>query len=200
MRSETDGCAAMSFCLFGRARKSCSRTEEAKGKSRYFDLNFLPFFCPKIFVPSCHYSNYIISSYSYNFLIKTKNISIDRQICFSSYFCWRVDFFLLIPADRTKQNKIFERKLKINERKNKKFIILSKGNRKTKNWLPHKQTMKSHTIASFKFVRLDWKDYCYHILPSYKTTSTMKLTILLLPTITKLTKSLARKRRVRKSM
>ena len=63
MRSETDGCAAMSFCLFGRARKSCSRTEEAKGKSRYFDLNFLPFFCPKIFVPSCHYSNYIISSY-----------------------------------------------------------------------------------------------------------------------------------------
>lgn len=132
MRSETDGCAAMSFCLFGRARKSCSRTEEAKGKSRYFDLNFLPFFCPKIFVPSCHYSNYIISSYSYNFLIKTKNISIDRQICFSSYFCWRVDFFLLIPADRTKQNKIFERKLKINERKNKKFIILSKANRKKK--------------------------------------------------------------------
>ncbi len=55
------------FCLFGRARKSCSRTEEAKGKSRYFDLNFLPFFVRNFFVPSCHYSNYIISSYSYNF-------------------------------------------------------------------------------------------------------------------------------------
>jgi hypothetical protein len=64
-RSETDGCAAMSFVYLGGQGNPVPERRKRKENRDILTLTFF-LFLSEIFVPSCH-SNYIISSYSYNF-------------------------------------------------------------------------------------------------------------------------------------